>query len=488
MQTRLSRLAPIVELLHSRLHNVTFSTNAALAAAAVSSSQRNALNPQSAKESSKATLKLKKKKRANSKPREKKHTRATHQLGSNGPFTSKWTGLSATRLRKLRDKTAELSEIDVHNSSINALMASILETQHMSMVANTFRAMAHTNQSDIPFTLTSNTIHLIVQSCMKSAVQDDRIAALSSNAADTAVEVVFRLIHSFDIRPDIQIFRTIVRAAAEDPVFERRSERIWSVLRYARAAQLVPSLDFIYDCFSTLIGAVDVEGAAALMEFALRKEMYDDSGRGHGPRQIDYYNGVMYAAWLMSQFSVIDAAYAELKRIGLHPNHSTQCTLLAATVDTGDEEAAERIFNAIQSSGKPVTSFVFAALIRAAGEKGNVESVLENFKRFETHLREHQISFRDTLSAPSLSSRAAYGEHSVREMATGRADPTMALFRALRACKRSSEATEMLATLKSRYDFVPSPVLYSIVIETCWRAGKVELAKSLRLEMQTHRT
>lgn len=60
-------------------------------------------------------------------------------------------------------------------------------------------------------------------------------------------------------------------------------------------------------------------------------------------------------------------------------------------------------------------------------------------------------------------------------------DVLEATFRALRRLGAAREAVELLAEMEATETFVASNRIVTMVIETCWRAGEMKLAKKLRV-------
>eukprot|EP00177_Eucheuma_denticulatum_P002333 GFKZ01004188.1.p1 GENE.GFKZ01004188.1~~GFKZ01004188.1.p1 ORF type:complete len:460 (+),score=66.76 GFKZ01004188.1:206-1585(+) len=398
-----------------------------------------------------------------------------------GPKKPRWKGLDVKRLSPPASNP-ESSKLPHHalatafNSlahsnpphNIPALHALLLSARHHSnttTLAAPHPALAHLLQAIISHSSSNPTVNL-----------------LSASGSDLAVEALFRLAHRFDIRPDPCMLRVVLHAAAMDPIVERRSQRALSVLKYLRAAHMPLTPDFVFDCFRVCVSALDARAAAVLMDFAIntaeawRSDGFCENELALGVGRRRYLNGLMFVAVLTGDLNTAVTAYHELERCAVGHNDLTDSLLVAMYLKGRQEADAIQLFKNIRNRGSKVFNIAYAALIRAAGERGSVEEVLALVREFVK-----QTEARCEFEGPrGLNGNPWEVEVSERAALLGAGDAIYSAFVALRMCMAGKEAYELLQELGDAV----SKRMSLMVLETCWRSGRADLATVLREEME----
>lgn len=388
-----------------------------------------------------------------------------------------WPGLSKSR-KKSRITNSHFSAL--RQTSLNAIFLSALQSPHRPVQRTSLLfAAAKAHGWSPPFTLSDPVVIMLIDSIMREAEKNRPVMDISSSGADVACEILFRCLDAFDIRPSADILMPVLRVMDRDPVVERRSTRAMSMLRYARGVQLSPTEDFVYECFKVCVSGLDIEACAMLMEYAFELELCRDmKSLGKGPLRIDYFNGVMYAALLLQDFNTLSVSQEELMRQEIEPNGLTESIFLATSFDRGDERCAKILLTGMQKKEAVLEEIVFASMLRCAGHKRDTGSVLGLYREYEK-----QSSF-DAGLMWNVPYQGANGSWSTRASASARGDATFSLFQALRTCGAAEESFEQFRYLKDKYHCKPSRSLYALVIEACWKGGRLDLAKKLRNEME----
>lgn len=402
-----------------------------------------------------------------------------------------WRGLSAYRRERMRMPGIPLISLSkVQDLALEAALSSSVRTQGMRHAVGLLQAAEKHRSPSRKFNpsaaVCDELLVTVIQSVMRAAEKRPDVSLLSSGGADVACEALFRCLDVFNMRPSIAALTVLLRSAKRDPIVERRSERALSIFRYSRAMQLGPTVDFVYDCFSTCVAGLDVEAAAIVMDFALANRVYrEPSNEGVGPSEVDYYNGVMHAALLMGDHNTAVTAHNELTRRELKATDVTESIYLAMCFERRDERTARILLNAIQDRNGTLADCVYTAMLRAAGQKNDVAAVRSIFRDFERERGLCRENFHDIVSAQHAAFQGVNAVISDRASAAARGDPTFVVFEALRTCCAPDDALEMLEYLTREYGFRAPKAVYVLVIETCWKGGRLDLAKKVRVEMES---
>lgn len=104
------------------------------------------------------------------------------------------------------------------------------------------------------------------------------------------------------------------------------------------------------------------------------------------------------------------------------------------------------------------------------------------YRLFEQSLLDAGTRLADTRSEARSSSVTSLGELSDETARFAMTDPTFGVFHALRATGDVEGAAELARHLCDAYGFVLPPLLFSVVLETCSKAGRSEIAMELKCE------
>ncbi|CAN8068611.1 unnamed protein product [Agarophyton chilense] len=324
---------------------------------------------------------------------------------------------------------------------------------------------------------------------------------------------MFRLAHLTRARVGIDALHAVVRAAAADPLLERRSSRVWSVWRYVRSQQLCPTPRFVFTSFRVCAEALDVESAAALMHFALVNRMFHTTAAAapdapdapdpmhlldlsdpldpsdpldapdllSSPSQLHYYNHIMHAACLLSNYHLLHTAHREMLGCSIAPDHFTHNILLTTALDQRRHPEATLLLDAMHAANRPLAPCTFAAIIRAAALQNHPDSITSTYNQYLTQLHSQNLPLTRCISPQAVAQLSGPVHNpTVRACAAARADPTLAAFHAYRACAAAHPALALLRRLTHSHRIQPSYLLYSLVMDTCWKAGQMHLADHLR--------
>lgn len=278
------------------------------------------------------------------------------------------------------------------------------------------------------------------------------------------------------------MLRVVLYAAAMDPIVERRSQRALSVLKYLRAAHLSLTPDFVFECFRVCVSALDAQAAAVLMDFAINTAaawtsdglLENDEAIGTDKRR--YLNGIMFVAVLTGDLNTAITAYEEFERFAIAHDDLTDSLVVAMYLTGGQEADAVQLFTDMKSRGCKVSNIAYAALIRAAGERGSVDRVLALVREYLA-----QGAERCEFEGPrGLNGNAWEVEVSEKAAMLGAGDAVYSAFVALRTCAASQEAYELLRELGDAV----SQRMRLMVVETCWKSGRADLVAELREAME----
>lgn len=394
-----------------------------------------------------------------------------------------WKGLDVKRLPALPERILfEQQRRAIKHAFQSALEAPYLHIPSLRTLLYTTRT--HSNRPDL--NPPDNLFALLINRIVTHTQQNPAISFLGAGGADTACEAFFQCVQLFEQRPDVPMLLAVLDAAARDPVVERRAERALSVFRFLRAAQLAPTPRFVFECFRVCVAGLAVEAAAVLMDFALYHKFYGE-GAVDGdivPSVRDYYNGMMFAALLTGDLNTALTAHAEMLKQGIEPDDLTQSIMIAVCVRRGDERSALSLFESMKRRNCTIAGCGYAALIHSAGERRDVDKVLALVREYVGRsgcgdgggvMFEGPMGLNSSRYDLEVSSRAA---------ALSRGDPVFSAFAALRACTASEHACLLLKELKERVRFEPSRRILMVVMETCLRGGKLDLARELRMDME----
>lgn len=337
-------------------------------------------------------------------------------------------------------------------------------------------------------------------------------------AADAAAEAFARLVDGGLCRPSPPLLAAVARAAALDPVADRRGARVLSVISHLRTLKTAPTPELVGACFDTAVSAVDVQMVAAIHNFALanglcvmqtpvcdrlvgilRRSAFagddapffvkegsaDDGGGGEGghglPAALKFYNGVLRTALFAADYRVAAAAFREVYARGVGVNVETLALLAALHAKLDDAAGAGEIVVGLQEEGFHVPSVAYSSLIRCYGKKGQFLRARQLFDEWERTEREE---FWQLLSSPCKMGLADGERVSAKTLASAGDCVVLSMFLAGRAAADAKGAVEFLEHLEEKYGYQCSPFVTSIVMETCCRSGHKPLVDRMRAKME----
>lgn len=398
---------------------------------------------------------------------------------------SRWKGLDVKRLPALPERILfQQQQHAIQHAFQSAIDAPHLHIPSLYTLLHTTRA--HCGRPDL--NPSDNLFASLIDRIVRHVAQEPVITILGAGGADIACEAFFQCIQLFQVRPDVPMLLAVLDGAARDPIVERRADRALSVFRFLRTAQLTPTPRFVFECFRVCVSGLAMESAAVLLDFALHHKFYRGGGGESGeggefvPTVRDYYNGMMYAALLTGDLNTTLTAHGEMIKNGIEPDELTQSIMVAVCLKRGDESGALSLFKSMQRRKCTIASCAYAALICAAGQRRDVDGVLQLVREY---VEQKKCGSGVMFEGPvGLNSSRYELEVSSRAAALGAGDPLFSAFVALRACSAGKEAFELLSRLKDRAGLKPSRQILMFAMETCQREGRLDLARRLRLEME----
>lgn len=336
-------------------------------------------------------------------------------------------------------------------------------------------------------------------------------------AADAAAETYARLVHTRLAAPSVHLLAAIAKEAARDPVAERRSARLGSVMAEMRSLRVAPDAAFVRTCFDTAVKAADLNLVAALHNFALANDMCswpsravleqsktflnllrtsalpgdppEDDERQDGdqqlPRVVEYYNGVIQTALFTRKHQVAATALREMHRRGAGADADTIGLLAATHAELDDAAGALELVCGLQEAGVAVPGAAYAALVRCSGRGKNFSAARA---WFDQHVRECEASGKGLTVSPATRAQPKETAVSARTLASAGDDVALAMFFAARVASDALGAVGFLEEMREVHGVHCSRLIVSIVVETCWRAGRTDLAKTVLAQLESTRT
>lgn len=384
------------------------------------------------------------------------------------PSRSAWRGISGYRRYRMYAKPAPLASMQkrlIETALLSSLSAHG-NIAHLSHIASSAGPMC--GRGDRPvFRPGERAMDAILTSVISRVERELRarphIAALSCGGADVLCEAVLRAAGLFGARAGPRALAAVVRVGRADPVCARRAERALSVLRYARAGQGAMDAALVWEVFRACVEGGDVQAAAGVMQVAVGMRLCGGDG------VVRFYNGVMAAALVGGDWNTVEAAIGEMEARGVQGDDETMGLVVAMWGERGEGSRLREGVREMRREGRRVADVVYWALIREAGRRRDGEGGVRVWEEWEREReRERQ--------------READGEGEVAGLG-GKGDPRLALFEMLRRCEMAEEAVRMREYVRDKYGWGGKAVGV-LVVETCWRAQRIDLGKRVRIEME----
>lgn len=376
-----------------------------------------------------------------------------------------WGGLTSSRLRRMGPPR---HDDEARNIGLNVAMAEALMSPRSPL-----QFAAHIVKS--AGTIFPCEMHADVIRCAVDSIH--QCTPDGSHSFDVAVETFFRL--AAVSRPTHESVVAVAEFAAIDDDVERRAKHAASLLRFVLHTRSVVSYSVFFAIFQSFVEGLDY--SAALVTLTLVHDMYKNLTPMD---QAYWYERLMYAALVRREFNVFDAARLHKESLTLPTTTYGESIDLAYDTERGSYQAAVSTARALVRRSIPIEHFALASIIRAAGEQHDLRVVREFYAIFEKSLGGCVQKFKLSLSPSNTARAKSISKFSVRTYENAAIDPTHAIFHAFRMCGEAREAVSLVRRLHDQYDVQFSPLLYSVVSETCFKANLVALAASFRREIQ----
>lgn len=381
------------------------------------------------------------------------------------PAKCAWTGLSTTRLQRMRSVRCEDLPSDF---GLAVAINSALISPHAPF-EYAYR-IAQSTGSSFP-----SATHASVIQCAVRCAKELRTESL--NPADLAIETFLRL--DAVSRPTSDALAVVANFAAMDDIVEYRAERAASIMRFVLHKRFIVSVPVLRAVFDAFVEGLDF--SAALATLMLSHDMYTCISKTD---RAYWYERLMYAAMVRREFEVVDSARHQKQQLSLPTTIYGQNVDLACAAELGNYESAVASARTLSKRNVRLEHFALASLIRAAGVQHDLNGVREFYNIFERLLGGCPEKFANSLSLLVSAKSASVTAFPVRTVEFARTDPTHAVFHALRLCRQAEEALSLVRRLHRQYNVQFSSSLYSIISETCFRANRMNLATELRREIR----
>lgn len=380
-----------------------------------------------------------------------------------------WQGLSTRRLRRMG-----VVEYDVNNftqRTIGIAMMSALDLPRDGLPFSL--SIASGAGISPPATIHSALIRATVKLARKNLPG-------TVFGPDIAIEAFLRL--SSGTPPSIEAITTVSSLCEEDPVLERRAERAASLLRYILAAKVKMDQSTLRPIFDLFVSSLDIRSANYTLRF------FDTVCHDVSPVDRAYwYDRLAYAALLRQANEVTQLILQEKRDLGLPDTPFGKSVALSLDAEYDRRDLAESTAYSMERCGVLIEPFARAALIRAAGRKNDIQAVWRHFQAFENDLGGCSLRYTDTLSVPARHGTVTVHDYSGMTSRTQLADPTVAVFDALRMCNKGEDAFELVMRLREQYGIRFSKLIYEMVSQTCFRSRRLDLAIQFRRLLQAER-
>lgn len=382
---------------------------------------------------------------------------------------SKWQGLSTRRLRRMRVVEYDLSDLVKRTISFAILSGLDLPRDGLSFSL----AIASAAGVSPPDTTHAK----LIRATVRSAQQNLPTVVC---VPDLAIETFLRL--SSGAPPSVDAIETIASLCMEDPVLEHRAERAASLLRYVLAAKVKMDQSTLRPLFDLFVSSLDIKSASHMLRF------FDIVCHDVSPIDRAYwYDHLGYAALLRQASDVTQLILHEKYNLGLPDTPFGKSVALSLDAENGRQDFAESTAHSMERCRIPIEPFARAALIRAAGRRNDIQSVWRHFRAFENDLNGCPQRYTATLSMPARQSTVSVNDYSGMTSRMQLADPTFAVFDALRICNKGEDAFELVVRLRNQYNMRFSKLIYEMVSQTCFRSNRLDLAIEFRKLLQAEK-
>lgn len=381
------------------------------------------------------------------------------------PSICTWTGLSITRLQRMRSVRCEDLSPDFGltvaiNSALESPFAPFKYAERIvRSIGSSFPSATHAS---------------VIKCAVRCA---EECGMESASPPDVAIETFIRL--EATSRPTSDSLAIVADFAALDDVVERRAERAASIMRFVLHKRFMVSEVVLRAVFNAFVEGLDFR--AALATLMLSHDMYTSIS---STDRAYWYERLMYAAMVRREFEVVDSARQRKRELNLPTTVYGQNVDLSCAAELGNYESAVATARALRKTHANLEHFALASLIRAAGVQHDMNSVREFYSVFEKSLGGCSKKFAKSLSLLVSAKSASITAFSARTAEFAKTDPTQAIFHALRQCGQAEESISLVRRLHRQYGVQFSGLLYSTISETCFRANRLNLATRLRKEIR----
>lgn len=325
-------------------------------------------------------------------------------------------------------------------------------------------------------------------------------------------------------------YAAVARAAAHDAHLPSCSWRALSVIAHLRKYSAMPTPEVIRACFDACVAGQNASAALALLDFARSagffSSAYDSVSLSSNlsgtvgdalPRaavvsarrssnaieddrphlsEISYYNGIAHLFLCAGKYDAAETAVREISLRGLTADGGTLSVLAALYTARGLHVYAKRVFSALRNLGACPTPIAYAAMIHMAGSRidspipftststvSASSAAWSIFKEFSTRLSSDMcMRLSEALPAATALSSHDRTRATASATSTNSDDIVLAMFQVLRTAKDAEGAVNLLKLLREQHDVSPPLLVYSLVIETCWRVRpqRLDLAESVK--------
>lgn len=253
-----------------------------------------------------------------------------------------------------------------------------------------------------------------------------------------------------------EVLVALARACARARPWEQRAERALAVLKEARRRRIKFTPALLQQVVLTSVAGGDVRRALAA---------YVRAAELHHPLHINVANALASLCLVRGNNRTAKAVFDDIaarRAVDSPPTAETLSLMVRYWAQVGNEERAKQGVQMIRTeAGLRPTETAYVALMRLAAEKGDVEAAMQWMRALE----------RD-LDAGGVVGEAVPSERAFR-----------ALFGALRKAAAVDTAFGLLSEYRARYNYMPSAAVYVLVLQTCVRAARMDLAQAVRKEM-----
>lgn len=246
---------------------------------------------------------------------------------------------------------------------------------------------------------------------------------------------------------------------------------VMSILRWAMKLKLELKWELLKECFDCFVEGGDLNRAVGLMNYMKECGMFGGKKSAlKRRREMEVYRGVLEITVRKGYREAARMIRDEMlvKKIGML-DAGVQSVMVAYCVLDGQVEKAREIMRKMRRKGMVPTALAYQTMMKAERENRNATAVLHLLEEVE----------EKWCGAAGGRSQVVLQEHE---------QVLRAAFEGLRAAAAGRKALDLLERLTYQYqNYKPSAEIYTVVIETCWRANMLDAAIKLRRELEKQR-